>query len=84
MASKIGLVRAGLLRPTLPIPLFAQETVTNLTRLGFDFVADSAVVRADFAAVAPAPTLDATVDSEFSTQPFVCCTIHQNLLDSSL
>ena len=66
-----------LLRPTLPIPLSAQETVANLTRLGRDLVAD-------FAVVALAAMLDATVDSEFSTQPIVqrtvlvpSCTVHQ-------
>ena len=64
-----------LLRPTLPLPLSAQETVANLTRLGRDFVADFAVVVADFAVVALAAMLDATVDSEFSTQPAVQRTV---------
>ena len=51
-----------LLRPTLPLPLSAQETMANLTRLGrVD----------DFAVVALAAMLDATVDSESSTQPAV-------------
>ena len=65
-----------LLRPTLLIPLSAQETVANLTKHERDFVADSAVVVADsavvvadFAVVALAAMLDATV--EFSTQPIV-------------
>ena len=53
-----------LLRPTLPLPLSAQETVASLTRLGRDLVAD-------FAVVALAAMLDATVDSESSTQPIV-------------
>ena len=74
-----------LLRPALPLSLSAQETVGNLTRLGRDFVAD-------FAVVALAAMLDATVDSEFSTQPAVQRTVlgihltrsSSNLLDSSL
>ena len=49
---------------TLPHPLFAQGTVANLKRLGRDLVAD-------FAVVALAATLDATVDSESPTQPAV-------------
>ena len=53
-----------LLRPTLPLPLSAQGTVANLTRLGRDLVAD-------FAVVALAAMLDATVDSESSTKPAV-------------
>ena len=53
-----------LLRPTLLLSLSAQETVANLTRLGRDLVAD-------FAVVALAAMLDATVDSEFSTQAAV-------------
>ena len=50
-----------LLRPTLP--------------LRRDFVADFAVVVADFAVVALAAMLDATVDSEFSTQTAVQRTV---------
>ena len=53
-----------LLRPTLPLPLSAQGTVSNLTRLGRDLVAD-------FVVDALAAMLDATVDSESSTQPAV-------------
>ena len=53
-----------LMRLTLPHPLFAQGTVASLTKLGRDHVADLAVV-------ALAATLDATVDSESSTQPAV-------------
>ena len=60
-----------LLLSTLRLPLSPQETVANLTGLGRDFVADFAVAVADFAAVALAAMLDATVDSEFSTQPTV-------------
>ena len=60
-----------LLRPTLTLPLSAQEPVAYLTRLGRDFVADFAVVVADFSVVALAAMLDATVDSESSTQPAV-------------
>ena len=44
-----------LLLPTLLLPLSAQETVASLTRLGRDLVAD-------FAVVALAAMLDATVD----------------------
>ena len=51
-----------LLRLTLPHPLFAQGTVASLTRLGRGLVAD-------FAVVALAATLDATVGCESSTQP---------------
>ena len=53
-----------LLRLTLPLPLSAQETVANLKRLGRDLVAD-------FAVVALAAMLDATVGSESSTQSAV-------------
>ena len=53
-----------LLRLTLPLPLSAQGTVANLTRLGRDLVAD-------FAVVALAAMLDASVDSESSSQPAV-------------
>ena len=61
---KLDWFALDLLRPTLPIPLSAQETVASLTRLGRDLVAD-------FAVVALAAMLDATVDSESSTQPIV-------------
>ena len=61
----LGLVRAlDLLRPTLLLPLSAQATVASLTRLGRDLVAD-------FAVVALAAMIDATADSESSTQPIV-------------
>ena len=53
-----------LLRLTLTLPLSAQGTVANLTRLGRDLVAD-------FAVVALAAMLDATADSESSNQPAV-------------
>ena len=53
-----------LLRLPRPHPLSAQGTVANLTRLGRDRVAD-------FAAVALAAMLDATVGSVSSTQPAV-------------
>ena len=53
-----------LMRLTLLLPLSAQGTVANLTRLGRDLVAD-------FAVVALAAMLDAAVDSESSTQPAV-------------
>ena len=61
VSTKVGLVRAG----------FAAANTDDPTV----FVADSAVVVADFAAIAPAATLDATVDSEFSTQPIVQRTV---------
>ena len=53
-----------LLLPTRPHPLSAQGTVTSLTRLGRDLVAD-------FAVVALVAMLDATVGSVSSTQPAV-------------
>ena len=53
-----------LLRLTLPHPLSARGTVASLTKLGRDLVAD-------FAVVALAATLDATVGSVSSTQPAV-------------
>ena len=56
-----------LLRPTLLLPLSVQGSVASLTRLGRDLVAD-------FAVVALAAMLDATVDSESSTQPINCAT----------
>ena len=61
-----------LLRPTRLLPLSAQGTVSSLKRLGRDLVAD-------FAVVALAAVLDATVDSESSTQPIV----QQAVLDPS-
>ena len=65
VSTKVGLARAGLLlRLTLPHPLSAQGTVASLTWLGRDLVAD-------FAVVAFAAMLDATVDSESSSQPAV-------------
>ena len=64
VSTEVGLVRPDLLRPTLLLPLSAQETVASLTRLGRDLVAD-------FAVVALAAMLDATVDAESSTQPNV-------------
>ena len=72
VSTKVGLVRAGLAAAnTAAIPLSAQGTGASLTRLGRDFVADFAVVVADFAVVALAAMLDATVDSESSTQAIV-------------
>ena len=83
-STKVGLARADLLRLTLPLPLSAQGTGANLTRLRRDLVAD-------FAVVALAAMLDATVDSEpYSTSCATSCSgsiltwSSSNLLDSSL
>ena len=76
VSTKVGLVRAGFAAANIADPTVCARDCGKSDKAWMrDFVADSAVVVADFAVVALAAMLDATVDSEFSTQPIVQRTV---------